>query len=171
MNRRGAVTVGQAVLLVVGVIFAIAMLGAIINSQHQMTGKMDVNGETLDISNAVLVGGTINTTYQFNVTNENTGWKLSESQCAISGFVIGNGSDNFTVTTDYVFSTTYGNLTLKDTTTMNLSGTNTTYLYYEYCDDGYNKDSSSRSIAGLISLFAVLAIVAFVTFGIREWIK
>ncbi|GBE19373.1 hypothetical protein BMS3Abin17_00096 [archaeon BMS3Abin17] len=167
-------TIGTIMLLIVGILFSTAILGQIINTQHQITSKLTVANETVDISGSRLAdgSGSINESYQFNVSNAYTGWRVLESQCTFGNFLVSNSSnDSLTVTTDYIVSTGYGNFTLKNNTdTITIS--NTSYVSYNYCDEGYNKDSSARGIARLWSLFAVLIILGFVALGLKnEWFK
>ena len=168
MDKKGQLGVGGIVVLAMGIIVALVLSQQIFNQQSIMTSKISVEDELIDISPARLSGGAINETYPFTVTNYPSGWKVTE--CPLTGVTYGNASTDFTSTTDYTFNTSSGVLLLKNTATVNQSS-NSTYIDYTYCPDGYNKDSSSRSIAGLIGLFAALGLVAWViSTGVRNWI-
>jgi hypothetical protein len=160
MNRKGEMNVGQIVILVMGIIAVLALMGEIFIQQNVMTQKAVVTNEAISIAPARLAAGAINTTYPFRVTNYPTGWKIGD--CPISGVTYGNASVDYTVTTDYTFNATTGVLLLKNTLKVNNTLTNSTNIDYLYCRDGYNKDTGSRSIAGMIGIFAALALLAYV---------
>ena len=174
MNRKAQLTVGGVVMIIMAVIAGLALLTAIFNQQAVMTTKQQIANESIDITGIVSPSttGDINLTYSFNVSTPNTGWKIND--CPLSGIAIINSSGSvWTDDTDYVFDETYGNFTFKNTLLVNetIGSDNITYVTYTFCTDGYNKDGSSRSIAGLIGLFAALGLLGYIiSYGIKEWL-
>lgn len=168
--------IGVIILLVVGVIVAFAMLPSIADSQAKMTKLMVVNNETQDLTHCFAVGtqGQVNESNPLcNVTIANaatsTDWRFKG--CPISSLSMTNTNGTvITLSTSYTFNSTTGLVSYLNTTQTNssaLSGSiNKTLLTYSFCDPGYVTESSGRSIAGLITLFAVLAIVAFAIWGL-----
>lgn len=168
MNKQGQLGTGEIVVLFMGIIVCIAFLPAIFNTQNIMTDKQLVINESIDITPAVVgAGGTdINVSYEFNVTQAPTGWKITG--CPLTSVTYGNSSDDYTLTTDYLINLTSGLLTLLNTTTVNnLGSNNDTLIDYTYCADGYNTDGGARGIAGIIGLFSVLALLGFIFFYLR----
>jgi len=162
MDKRAQVSIGVIVIVIMGIFAGLALLQEIFNQQNVLTDKLTVTNETLDISTASVDGET-NTTKVFYITNNPTGWKISS--CPITSLTITNSSgSSFTKATDYAVTEAYGNITFKNTVTVNqtFASDNLTYLGYAFCRDGYNKDSSSRGIARIIGLFAALGMVVFV---------
>lgn len=171
MDKKGQLSIGYIILTIIAVVAGIALLLAIFDQQTVMTTKDTITDESIDISGA-FNSGAVNESYEFTVTNYPSGWKVIE--CPLAGVALSNSSGNaFTSTTDYVFTAAHGNFTLVNTALVNQTflTDNLTYVDYVWCRDGYNKDSGSRGIAGLIGLFCVLGLVAFVISpGLREWI-
>jgi len=177
MNKKGQVAgLGTIILIAVGLIFALALFEPIINTQSELTDLQSVVDESEDLSATTCYtpNGSINeSNSDCNITVDNwypTGdWRASESQCYLSSVTVGNSTTDLTENTDYNLDTDAGVIQmLNTTTTANSSFGNTVLADYSYCGEGYNKDSSSRSVAGLISLFAALAILAFTLIGLRN---
>ena len=163
---------GKIIMIFVGIIVAITLIVSISTTSNTMTALQPVINESVDISGAAN-GVDINTTYPLTVTNNYPAgdWRRSEPGCVMTGIVLGNSSGAvYTVTTDYIFGTTNGTFYLRDTNAVNSSilGDNVTYVSYNFCDEGYNKDASSRTIVNLILIFASLGILAFVVTGLRK---
>ncbi len=172
MNDKGQI--GKIIMIAFGVIIALVLIAAISTTTSLMTDTQPVVNESISIVAAV-DGENINTTYQFSVNSAYEGdWRASEGGCDMSGISFRNSSgDVWTVTTDYVMQTN-GTFTLLNTANVNktINSDNLTYVSYTFCDEGYNKDSSARSIASLILIFLGLALIAFVFLGIKnEWFK
>jgi len=171
MNKKGEIGMGTIIMMFVTIIVAIALLVPIFNTQTDLTTKRTATNEVLDISGAVLDGGAINETYPLTLTNAPTGWKSTE--CPIESFVIGNSSTDFTLTTDYRFTSSTGVVYLNNTAVVNTSNaaTNNSLVDYVWCADGYNTEGSSRGIARIIGLLAVLALFVVVAGAIKyDWI-
>jgi len=167
-------TVKTLVTVAVLIILAAVFISVIAEQSNQKTEKTVVTNEVLDISGAVLAGGTINDTYPLTITNYPTTWKIED--CPITNFVIGNATDDFTVTTDYTFTTTTGVLFLNNTEAVNTSnaGTNDSLVDYTYCADDYVNSSWGRSILDTnVGLYAIALLIAavglvYVLFGRKE---
>jgi len=175
LNKKGQLSVGKIVILFIGVIVGLALIVAIFNSQTIMTTKPTVVNESDNLASCVVVsaaeGWQINesdSSCNITVTNAPTGWKTTG--CPISAVVVKNGTYTaLTIDVDYNVTASSGIIRMRNTTdTENLTGNNT-YIDYTHCDDGYNKDSGSRTIAGLIGLFCAIALMIFVFVGIKMY--
>jgi hypothetical protein len=170
MNNKGQL--GLFVMLFIGVIVGLALLNEIFNQQSSLTTKYVTTNDTITINAINSSDRTINTTQQYNLTNryDVTKWQFIDS-CLMSNLVMKNISGNsLTVDTDYVVDLRYGNFTMKNTTAtvaINKFGGNNTYITYEYCQDGYNPQGSSRTMASLIGLFVAIALAVFVVVYIK----
>lgn len=185
MNRRGQMMNGRLrvilmlfILIVVGVVF----VTAIADQEGKMTSKNSVTNETENLSSNGCftdTGEVDESSSDCNITVENwydsDDWKASESECYLSSVVVTNSDgDELTEDTDYVLHEDEGVVQMKDTSDTEQSTMGDEVLTdYEYCPYGYVVDSSSRSIARLITVFFVLALFAYVAFNpaIREWLE
>ena len=173
-SKKGQLSVCMIVLLVIGIIVALALIPQIFSSQSQMTNKVVVSNEIISATSAFL-GAQLNASVNLGpVANVPTGWKITK--CPLSNIVVTNATGSvLTVTTDYTLSPTTGVLNLKNTTTTQLAFkgvNNNTLVDYSYCLDGYNTDSGSRGIAQIIGIMTVLSLVVFViAYGIKEWVN
>jgi len=161
---RGVLTSVIAVLI--GLTFIIAMTG-ILNPQTDISSA---DNESQNISSARLSGVNINESVEYTVDYdyETTG------NTPIKNFVINNGTDDATVTTDYVVNLTEGSYTLKNSSYWQ-SSDNSSLVSYDYYDSGYLENSFARVITGLILGFAALIILAWLVswlvrmFGTSEY--
>jgi len=168
MNKKGQL--GTLVMIFIGVIVAIVLMGSVANIINPSTDLQTASNESVSLANFRVTDGSINTTYVHNLSNSYPAldWRLSESSCNFASVVVLNQSnDTLTVTTDYVINATEGSITFKDVKAVNDTSSNSTLITYTYCDSGYNKDSSSRTILSLILIFASLAILALVFRGVK----
>lgn len=160
MNRKGQVTLGGIVILVVLIVFSIAIIPEIFNQQSVQTAKTGVTNEVINTAAGNLAGG-INESYVFTITNAPTGWQATD--CPITSFVLSpNSSVDYTETTDYVVNLAAGTFTLVNTSDTHHDADNSTFVDYSYCQDGYNTSAGGRSTAGLIGLFTVIGLLAVV---------
>jgi hypothetical protein len=180
MDKKGELNTGGVVLIFIGIIVAFALIGAIASVQNQVTTLQSTTGESTDLSATscfIPALGHVNVSNSLcNLTADywypSGDWRASESQCYLSSATVGNGTVTYTANTDYRLFEEEGVVQLLNTTTTtNATSGNNAVLAYSFCDEGYNKDGGSRSMAGLWTLFAALAIVAFVLLGIKEWIN
>ena len=129
------------------------------------------DNELIDISSARNASGGINiTASNFTIANAPSGWKITE--CPVSGVVYGNNTVTYLGTTNYTMYESSGIIQILPNAEPNVNNDNDTYIDYTYCLDGYNTNGGSRSIAGFIGLFALLALAVWVaTIGIKEWLN
>ena len=168
MNKKGQLGVGGIVMLFVGIVFGIAMLTPIFEIQSTMTDKQTATNQTVDVTDAYTSATEVDETINFTAY-EQSDWKQSE--CPLSSATIRNGAGTELVEdTDYTLYDSKGEFSLLNTTkTIPETSLNTTYVDYTYCADGYNTDSSSRSVARLIGLFAAFALLGFVLSKLGVW--
>lgn len=166
-EKNNKAQIGVIIIVIMGIFAGIALLQAIFTGQSVLTTKQVTINESIDIATANPTATIINenaSANRFRISNyPDEQWKID--LCPISSFTLGNGSLIYTVDTDYVFTATTGYVYLNNS--VNVNGTtgkldNTTYAGYTWCPEGYNTDSGSRSIAGIIGLFAAIALVVFV---------
>jgi len=167
MENKKAQTLGVILMLFIGIIVGLVLVQPIFDEQDSMTQRQTITDEAIDISAARLTSNNINESYEFEVAQAPSGWK--STHCPLTSVTYGNSSEDFTVTTDYIITSATGNFTLVNSTAL-IDSDNDTLIDYTYCMDGYNVNSSSRTVAGLIGLFAVLGLMAFVLLGIKQWI-
>ena len=146
------------------IIVGLALIGAIANNGDAVVSQKVVINETFDISDARnLTGTTFALNYSVDITiasaNIPSGWKTTE--CVLSGFSLVNQSGTaLTDTTDYDVAESTGIVNFYNTLNANMSGTsNTTYVSYTYCPDGYLTIAWGRSIINLVAGFFALAIL------------
>lgn len=170
MNKKGQMTIGILILVVMGIFVGLALFGASAESVDTMTNKQVVVNQENDVSSAYLSATTVNTSLPLTIYTQSE-WK--QADCPLESVVLRNGADTLLVSaTDYVLDADAGTYTLIDTAkTQPTTSLNTTYADYTYCEDGYNKDSSSRAIGDLILIFMALALLAFVleATGVTDW--
>jgi len=158
-NRRGEVTVGTIILLFIGIIIAFAFLEAIFNTQGLLTNKNPVINETIIMPRNATTD-VINSSVVRTISQSGN----ARAACLIDNIAVVNSATGATFTSggDYLFTPSAGTLVFYNTyVTQMANTTNTTYVSYNYCQEGYNQDSSSRTVAGLIGLFSVLILLAF----------
>ncbi len=168
MNKKG-LSLGGTIILFIGIIFSLALLPAIFQSQNVMTDKQSVVNESNNLATSCITGSdqSINesvTACNITVTNAPTTWKLTEGQCALTSVVVSNetGGHTFTLNTDYNLFAQTGIIQMLNTSDTSEGFSNTTLVDYSYCADGYNTDSGARGIARLIGLFAIIALFIWV---------
>ncbi len=171
-NKKGEIGLGGIVMIFIGIIVALALVGPIFNAQGQMTKLLPVTGQSTNLATSCMVNlvGDIDFSVNESVAACNItasawypvgDWRRLESQCYISSVTVRNATLDFTVDTDYEVFADQGIIRMLNTSGTQTGYANTTIIDYSYCGEGYNKDSSSRTIATLIGLFAVLALMAF----------
>jgi len=154
MNKKAQMNIGTFVLVLIGVVVAIALFSGTFESVGNMRNIRTITNETV-------------TTAAINASTTLTG---RENTTAITVVNATNGtqdwSENFTVTT----TNAAGALAILLTTTQDAgnAGQNLTNVNvsYSYKPDGYNNDSGSRGVIALILIFSALAIalIAFPDF-------
>ena len=168
-NRSVGIILSLAIAILLGVILVQIIAGETVTKTSTVGA--------FDESHAIDVLGfpDINETAVYTLTNAPSGWKTE--QCPLTSFVLTNGSDALTDTTDYIVDLSAGTYTLVDNADTNESGVyqlydlNTTYASYYYCGNDYLAASWGRSLLNLVPGFFVLAILigaAFVIFYILK---
>lgn len=170
MNRKGQVSIGLIVLLVIGVIVALTLIDEIASNQSIATQKQTKLNQSVATTTAYLGANEVNTSKVFSIYTQDT-WKQNE--CPLTSVAIRNGAGTaLAKDTDYTLTATTGVFSLKNTSkTVPATALNLTYVDYSFCADGYNVDGGARGIAGTWVLFAALAVLAFVTIGVKSWVQ
>jgi hypothetical protein len=154
----------------IGVVLAVSFIVAIASLTQEKTSLTQVTNELVNIAPARLASGTINTTYPFTLAKAPTGWK--QQDCALTGIVYGNATTDYTLTTDYTITASTGVLLLKNTAVVNNSATNSTYIDYKYCGEGYVDSSWGRTVlntnVGLYAIAILLIVVGLVYYFLKN---
>jgi len=145
----------------IALIIGIVLIGVVASTTSGITTKDTVYAEVVDISTARLDGFINITQSNISIANAPAG-KWQQTDCPVTAFAIGNGTDNFTVTTDYIFYGATGIINFQNTSTVHgdAATPNTTYAYYTYCDDDYINSSWGRTAQNLVPGFFALALLA-----------
>jgi len=161
-----------AILFILGAVF----IGVMADQTILSTQKAIVADETTDISTSCLTDdGQVNTTNancNITVTYAPTGWEQEDTDCYLSGVIVGNSTTALTLDTDYKLYASTGIVQLLNTTeTTNTTFGNNLLVDYSYCGEGYMADSWGRSILNTnVGLFAIVlligaAAVIYILFG------
>jgi len=161
MNKKGNLNVEVFIVLFVGIIVGLALMTPIINTTNKLTSKQTTTNKSVDVTTAYIDSDDVNESINFTIYSQSD-WKKSD--CPLTSVAIRNGAGTaLTKNTDYKLYTSEGVFSLVNTSkTIPSATSNLTYVDYTYCADGYNTDSSSRSIAGLVLIFTALALLGFV---------
>lgn len=149
MNKKG-VGVFEILVLFIGVVFVLALLPQIFSSQAQMTQTYSATNVTYTPaaagSSVDLVGqelfGTPRVINQSGATID-----CSNNVTIAEGVSPRTGTKRVLMTSDTLISSVY-------CSSLNVS--------YDYALEGYVDDSGGRGVAGLMGLFAVIALLGFV---------
>lgn len=176
MNKAISLFVIGAISLLMAAVF----ITQIADAGNDVTEKSIYTDESIGISTARQTGNTtINlNTSNFTVTYAPTGWKVSESDCALSDVSIRNstaaGYTTLTKDTDYKIWDTIGRIQFFNTANLQGSG-NTTYITYTTCPDSYVTQSWGRTAIdttmGLYAIAAMLIAVGMFYGAYRMWGK
>lgn len=150
------------------VILAAIFIGIIAGLVNTSTTKAFVANETLSIAGARTAANGVNASYVLTLANPVTGWKAGElADCKITNFALRNQSYiTQTETTDYVLNQNAGTLTLVNNLALNSSGSNSTFVTYNYCGNDYLNSQFGRTtlktVPGFLALMALVGMVALV---------
>lgn len=166
MNNKGQTGLGTIFMIFIVLIIGIALIVPIFNTQNQLTDKQSTSNQSVSVVTAFVSGNEVNESKNFTIFSQSE-WKIQS--CPLTSVAIRNGAGTTLVAdTDYTLYSNNGVFSLLNTTdTVPETGLNQTYVDYTYCADGYNNSSSSRGIAGLIGLFAALALLGAVFVGVK----
>ncbi len=161
MNKKGELNIGGIVILFVGIVFALALLSPIADTIGLMQNKQEITNQTVSTVTGYLSANEVNESINYSVKTQSA-WKVID--CPLGSVVVRNAPGTILVLdTDYTLDANNGLYSLLNTSdTRPLTALNLTYVDYNYCADGYNKDTGSRSMLGLILLFSSLIILGFV---------
>ena len=170
-------TLGALFLFFIGVVVVLALFPSIADGVQTVSSKVARTNETFDLGVGGTAGGGgagyINATYQHNLSHAPTGYRVNE--CPISGFTLasGNGSQVYTITTDYLVDLNRGNFTFVNSSNVYQLGaaTNQTVANYTYCQEGYAPDGAARAMSKLILIFAAVALLGFSAYFIIKCLK
>jgi len=178
MNNKAQLNVGTVVMLAVGIILGAVFMVSVVDQQSLLTDKQPVTDEQHSLSSCYTGGNQVNesntacnvTVDQWYVSGD---WRASEGQCNLESVVVTNSTGGLVlvVETDYNLFADSGVIQFLNTTDTEALGSNLTLVDYNFCDSGYNKDSSSRGLARTFSLFFALIVLAFAVVGVREWVQ
>lgn len=163
------------VVLMMGIFVSLALIQEIFNQQSTLTDLQPVGNESIDTSgSSVECIALMNSTVNYTLAEAPSDWKAGGT-CPLAKVVVSNTSGTvYTANTDYIIHTDVGILTLLNSsnTLSSCESDNTTYVTYEYCEDGYNTGSGARGVARIIGIFTVLSLAIFVAFvGIKKWLQ
>ena len=152
----------KLVLAFVTLLISVALIGTIASEGLVKTSKTAITSETQSVGSTLAQGwnGTdLNTTKVYTLAQAPTGWKATD--CPITNFILSNGTDEFTETTDYVLSESAGTYTLVNSATAKalIPSTNLTYASYSYCGDDYLNIGWGRTLVNMLGGFFALAIL------------
>lgn len=166
MNNKGQTGLGTIFMTFIVLIVGIALIVPIFNTQNQLTDKQDVSNQSVSVVTAYVGANEVNESINHTIYSQSD-WKVQS--CPLTSVVVRNGAGTTLVAdTDYTLYSSNGVFSLLNTTdTVPATSLNQTYVDYTYCADGYNNSSSSRGIAGLIGLFAALALLGAVFVGAK----
>ena len=154
-NSSVTMLISAFLALIVGV----SLIGVVASEGNHVTNTITITDEEVSIIPAVLTDGVINTTYELTIANAPDGWRTTG--CPVTSFVLGNSSEDYTLTTDYLFTASTGVITLKDTAEVNYTvfADNITLVDYVYCDEDYLTAGWNRTIIDLVPGFFALALM------------
>lgn len=140
------------------IILGLALIAAVANGSALVTTKLNIVDEAIDISTARNDSGGINiTASNFTIANAPSGWKVDE--CPITSVTYGNASDDYLVTTDYIFYASSGILQVQIEAEADINNVNATFIDYTYCQDDYLNIAWGRTVLSLVAGFFALAIL------------
>jgi len=166
------IAIGTLIALFIGAIFALAIIqDGIAPNVQDMTERRVMSNESIDISSARLpISPEINHTVPLNISKANTGWKVSS--CPITNFVLKNQTNaTLTLGTHYSFNASYGIIYLISNASLNDTGNNYTWAFYEWCPDGYVPSQGGRAVAKLILIMSALGLLGFAVFYALKGMK
>ncbi len=161
MNKKGELDVGRIVILFIGIVFSLALFTPIADTIGLMSNKQVVDNQSVSVVTGFVDSNNVNESINYPVKTQSA-WKIID--CPLGSVVVRNGASTALVEdTDYTLDANNGRYSLLNTSnTIPSTSLNLTYVDYDYCADGYNKDAGSRSMLGLILLFSTLIILGFV---------
>lgn len=143
------------------IIVGVSLISVVAQEGNDITNTINISGESVDYTDARIGAGTgeINTTKEFYITNVPTGWRITG--CPVTNLVLYNDSSSLTLTADYTFTASTGEIIFNNTANVNTSDSfdNTTTATYVYCDSEYLTQGWNRTIIDLVPGFFALALM------------
>jgi len=159
--------IGAIILLFVGIIVVLAILPTIADNTTLMTTKSVISRETTTIPRNTTGG--INSSYVITVAQAPVAgdWQYvgGTRDCGLGILNVTTNNGTLCVAnTDYVWIPVNGTLRFYETGRINNTGSNTSFVSYDYCDDAYVGDQAAGTVTGLIIVFAALGLFGFVIY-------
>ena len=165
-----AKTLGVILGAVIVVTLAVSLLGQIASSNAELTTLNPAYETPTIVRNTG--NGQVNITAVVSFTHAypSGDWRLTDSACNYQSVIVKTTNGTVaTITTDYTVDTQNGSLLFKNTGVINQSLTsNTTNVTFNYCLPGYNSNTASRSVAGIILIGCALVLVASGVLWLRK---
>ena len=160
-NKSMGMLLGAFVMLIIGV----SLVTVVAGQSNLVAEKTVVYQESHDLSSCMTpIGGDLEfdpTDCSYLVTNYPTSWKIED--CPLTSVTVGNGTMDFTLTTDYTVDAATGNVTIVNSTSTQIGYSNTTYVDYTYCGADYVNSSFGRTALDItIGLFAIALLLGAV---------
>ncbi len=179
MNRKGEMSVGEIVLLAIGIMLGAIFFVVIADTTTILTDAQDVTDESFDLGDCYAVSVTkthINESSSLcnqTLVNIPSSWQVNDSAYNVFGVTVTNSTGGLELVdaSDYNLYGGIGVIQYLNTSNTEALAANNTLTDYSFYDSGYNKDSGSRSMARIILIFFALIVLAFSVKGIREWIN
>lgn len=157
--------IGKLMAAFVSLMIAIVLIGQVVTVGNGVT-ELTPTTTTMSFTPAKTAGGATNPAVEFYLTaiNESkTGWKASTDGCGMASVIasmrVGNATQDFTLTTDYLISATNGSLTFLNTLVVNQSGsTNVSTINYRECPTGYVSGWAATILKLTYGIFALAAL-------------
>jgi len=159
-------------------VIGFAFLTPIANVANIMSEKQVVTNENQSLTSCYAASSTgtqvneSSASCNITVANAPTGWRLTNSQCALGSVVITNstGTKTFVAGTDYTLFAQQGIVKMLNTTSTTGISDNLTTLDYNFCNQGYATDSASRSMSKLwVLLMIIVLLVVVIAFAIKQF--
>ena len=148
-------------------LLALAFIGSIATQTNVATTKLTTTDEAYNLTGiGCYSAGQVNeskTQCAIKVTNAPTSWE--QEDCPLTSVVVTNTTGTaLTLDTDYTLSASTGVVTMKNTTSTNLTKMgNNVLIDYTYCGSGYLNSSWGRSILGVnVGLYAIAILIVVV---------
>ena len=165
-DKKGQMNIGTIILLIMGIIVGLVIIQAIFVPQAVMT-------TTYTTTNGSVTLGAVGT--WVDITGQNLLGSVlvnNKTHSGTAGTVSGTSdTGDVNVSAAERISTTTGTLRVQIVANNATWANKKVNVTYTYGDEGYINDSGGRSIAGIIGLMTIIALIIFVAYmGLREWI-
>lgn len=178
-NRKGETNPFMVIFIaIILILIALAFITVVTNTKSVQTEKQIVTNESDSLSTCYegSADNSVNETKpscNITVTNAPTGWKLTNSVCAIGSVAITNSSGDVVLVsgTDYNAFTQTGIIQLLNTSDTLGIPDNSTLTSYNYCGDGYLTSSGDRGLLNLIPTMMIIALLVILAGAVSKLMK